>query len=265
MPSLRSISGPSLLAVALLASGCALHRQSEPLGVAETFHWVSQPIAFSPPPSRWYREGDNGGGKLGVRFILRDGGGQCISVAAYRLFAERDHRDDLTRLAGRLDSLSQRELLNELSRVRAQTDDPLTEREGAAALTINAALERAVRDELEGGRAFVTADLDEAVRTARSYQPTLEELLPRLLERPERGPHPEDWHLGRQRDTVWAGQPAYACDDTLVIPEQTLLYHQIFWVVNGCAFDAIFQGREENLATFHRVVDSISFPNDASR
>ena len=45
-----------------------------------------------------------------------------------------------------------------------------------------------------------------------------------------------------------------------MLPEQTLLYHQVFWVVNGCAFEAIFQGKEENLETFHRVVDSIRFP-----
>jgi len=30
------------------------------------------------------------------------------------------------------------------------------------------------------------------------------------------------------------------------------------------AFEAIFQGREENLETFHRVVDSITFPSDAA-
>lgn len=244
-----------------LAAGCARDRGThEPLLAEETFHWIRQPIAFAPPPARWYRDGDNGGGKLGVRFILRDGGGQCISVAAWRSLAERDRTADLRRLAGRIDSLSEREFLREVSLARARTDDPLSEAEANASLAVNTALDRATSHYLEDSRGFAIADLDEAVRAAGAYRPTLAELLPRMRLHPEARQNPEYWRLGRERDTTWAGQPAFASDDTLVLPEQTLLYHQVFWVVNGCAFEAIFQGKPENLATFHRVVDSIRFP-----
>jgi hypothetical protein len=258
--SIPTASRGLLLAGMLIASGCGREARHEKLLPAETFHWIRQPIAFSPPPARWYREGDNGAGKLGVRFVLGNGGGQCISVAGHRWLDERDRRADLARLAGRIDTLSQREFLHEVSLARARTDDPVSERDGATALAINAALDRATHDYLEGDRGFTANDLDVALRAARSYQPTLEEVLPRLRLRPERTEHPDYWRLGRERDTVLAGMPAFASDDTLVLPEQTLLYTQVFWVVSGCAFEATFQGRPENLETFHRVVDSIRFP-----
>lgn len=52
----------------------------------------------------------------------------------------------------------------------------------------------------------------------------------------------EPLSFGRERDTVWAVRPAFASDDTLALPEQTLLYHGAFGVVNGVAFKAVFQG-----------------------
>ena len=228
---------------------------------AETFHWVRQPIAFSPPPAGWERQGDNGGGTLGVRFILRGGGGQVMSIAAYRSFAERDRRHALTRLIGRRDSLTQREFLREASLAKARTEDPLSEREMQTALEINTAIDRAVESELSDQPGFAVANLEAAARAAGSYEPTLDELLPRLRLQPHRMQEPDRWRLGRSRDTVWAGLPAFASDDTLIAPEQVLLYHQVFWVVDGCAFQAVFQGRAENLELFHRVVDSIQFPD----
>jgi len=255
---------PGWIVLLLFVGGCGPHARQEPLLRAETFHWIRQPIAFSPPPARWYREGDNGAGKLGVRFVLREGGGQCISVAGHRWLDERVHVDELTRLAGRIDSLNEHEFLREVSLVEARSDDPISERDGAIARDINDALGRARTDYLEGNHSFAAADIQQAAKIARSYQPTLAEILPRMRLQPEKMQNPDYWRLGRARDTVLAGVPAYASDDTLVLPEQTLLYHQVFWVVNGSAFEAIFQGREKNLETFHRVVDSITFPSDAA-
>src|SRR5215475_7253576 len=125
------------LGLALALTGCGSAPSSEPLQSAETFDWVRQPIAFSPPPARWYREGDNGGGMLGVRFVLRGGGGQCISVAAYHAFAERDQSAGLRRLAGRRDSLEQREFLHELALLRPRMEDPLSEREAETSRAVN--------------------------------------------------------------------------------------------------------------------------------
>jgi hypothetical protein len=250
--------------VALLVTviaGCA--RSPAPLEPAETFTWVAQPIAFSPPPRRWERQGDNGGGMLGVRFILRGGGGQCISVGAYRQLAERDRRQALARLISRRDSLSRREFLEQLSLARPRTEDPISDREAATARQIDAALDRAMTDYLSERPGFVAYELDAALKAASAYEPTLAEILPHVRLRPERMQEPERWRIAYERDTVWAGQPAFVSDDTLFTPERPLLYREVFWVVHGCAFKAVYQGMPENLPTFHRVVDSIVFPKEA--
>jgi len=94
---------------------------------------------------------------------------------------------------------------------------------------------------------------------------TLTEILPRVrLQAHDNAAMGISWRTGYEHDTVISGRPVFASDDTLITPERPLLYHEVFWVVNGCAFKATFQGVAENLPLFHRVVDSITFP-DAPR
>jgi hypothetical protein len=251
-----------LVLVLAVAAGCARGNR-EPLGEPETFHWVAQPVTFAPPPGRWERQGENGGGMLGVRFILRGGGGQVISVGAHRQLAERRPLEALERLLARRDSLSPRQFPRELALARARTEDPVSEREAAMARDVNDALDRALRDHLAGQPGFVATDLEDARRAAAAYEPTLAELLPRVRLQPERRQEPWRWRIGYERDTVIAGHPAFAGDDTLVTPERPLLYHQVVWVVRGFLFEAVYQGAPENLETFRRVLDSIRFPEDA--
>lgn len=254
-----SLRGAVLVLVMALTSGCAGEAEQSPVR-AETFTWVAQPISFSPPPPRWERQGDNGGGTIGVRFILTGGGGQCISVVAYREFAERDRRRAIARFISRRDSITGWQFQHELSLVRARTDDPLSDREATTALAINDALDRALTDYLADSPNYVAADLDAAERAADAYEPTLEEALPAIRLRPERMQEPQRWRIGCERDTTLAGQPAFASDDTLITPERPLLYREIYWVVHGCAFKAVYQGTSQHLDTFRRVVDSIRFP-----
>jgi hypothetical protein len=256
--AMRGFVAGGLAAATLI--GCGGVRGPELLP-SETFTWIRQPIAFCPPPAPWERQGDNGGGLVGVRFILRGGGGQCISLSAFRELAERSRKDAISELIAAGDSLPQREFLQRVSLARARTDDWISEGDAGAARAINAALDRATADYLDGSPAFTRADLDAALRAATEYEPTLEELLPSMRLHPAAMQEPERWRIGRERDTVLAGLPAFASDDTLIAPEQTLLYDEVFWVVKGCAFKATFQGLAPNLATFHRVVDSIRFPS----
>ncbi|HEU4940147.1 MAG TPA: hypothetical protein VFT97_00870 [Candidatus Eisenbacteria bacterium] len=244
----------------LLLAGCSAE---EPLLPPETFHWVAQPIVFAPPPPAWRREGDNGGGMLGVRFVLTGGGGQCLEIAAHRGIAERDRRVAISRLIARRDSLGRNEFLKEVSLARARTDAPLSEREAEAAQTINSALDRATSEYLEGRSGYVTAALYEALAAAHSYGPTLDDVRWTLRLRPDQMQEPDRWRIGRERDTTLAGHPAFAGDDTLITDERPLLYHEIIWVVNRCAFKATYQGTKENLETFQRVVASVQFPAGA--
>jgi hypothetical protein len=249
-------TGLALLLIA--AAGCGERRQATL--PPEAFNWVRQPISFSPPSGPWERQGENGNGTLGVYFVLRGGGGQCISVGAYRQLAERDRREALARLISRRDSLSQREFLDEISLARARTEDPISDRESETARTINDDLSRATTAYLEGSPGFVAASLDGALAAAAAYEPTLEELLPTLRLVPARMQEPDRWRIAYERDTTIVGLPAFASDDTLFTPERPLLYRQVFWVVNGCAFHTTYQGTPENLKTWYRLIDTIRFP-----
>lgn len=245
-----------LVALILLA-GCSA---DEPLLPAETFHWVPQSVVFAPPPPQWRREGDNGGGMLGVRFILTGGGGQCIEMAAHRGIAERDRRDAITKLIAQRGSLAQNEFLQELSLARPRMDSNLSEREAQAARAIDAALDRAASAYLQGQPGYVEAALYEALAAAQGFAPTLDDVRWTLRLRPEQMQEPDRWRIGRERDTTLAGYPAFAGDDTLITDERPLLYHEIIWVVNRCAFKATYQGTKENLRMFQRVVASVRFP-----
>lgn len=257
-PSASALSWALALALATVG-GCGRDK-APPLEPAETFTWVTQPVSFSPPPPPWQRQGDNGGGLLGVRFILTGGGGQVMSVYAHRALAERDRRAAIADLIARREALSRDEFLKELSLARARTEDPLSDREAATAQRINAALDEALNDFLAERPGFVATGLEAALRAAETYEPTLEEILPHVRLRPERMREPDRWRIGVERDTTLAGRPAFASDDTLITPERPLLYREVFWVVGGCLFKAVYQGVPENLGTFHRLVDSIRFP-----
>jgi hypothetical protein len=247
-----------LAVLLILLAGCGAKGQRTDR--VETFTWVRQPIVFAPPSGPWQRQGEGGSGTLGVYFILRGGGGQCISVAAYNRLADRDRREALAKLLSKRDSLSQREFLNELSLARPRTEDPISDREASATQAINRALDRAMTAYLEGSRSFVTADLEDALTAANAYQPTLEELLPHIRLRPERMQEPDRWRIGYEHDTTIAGFPAFASDDTLITPERPLLYRQVFWVVDGCAFHTTYQGMPENVRIWNRLIDTIQFP-----
>jgi hypothetical protein len=249
------------VAMLALVVGCGSERSASPQP-AETFSWCGQPIEFSPPPPRWRREGDNGGGLLGVRFVLSGGLGECITVATYHRLAERDRRQVLTRLLGRRDSLDRRQFLRELSLARARTDDPVSEREAQAAISINAALDRASEAYLSDQPGFMMAALEDAIRAADAYELTLPEILPSLRLVPARMREPDRWRIGVERDTTIAGHPAFASFDTLITPERALLYREVFWVVHRCAFKAIYQGTPQNLPHFERLLGSIRFPGN---
>jgi hypothetical protein len=200
-----------------------------------------------------------------VRFILRGGGGQVMSVAAQKSWTERLPLERIERLIAEFPNLDERELYRGLSLLRVQIDDPLTEAEAQAAAGLNVAVDRAESDVAGGHVSFVKDDLEEALRAVEGFRPTLAELVPRLRLRPERMNEPARWILGTAHDTTLAGLPAFASDDTLDAPEQRLLYRQVFWVVNGCAFQAVYQGRPEHQHVFEQVLASVRFPEAEAR
>lgn len=257
----------AVFAMGLAVLGCGRKGTTSqgPPQPLETFTWTGQPISFSPPPPVWYREGDNGGGMLGVRFVLSGGLGECISVLAYRQMAERNRGDALRRLLARRDSLSQNEFLREVSLARPPLDAAVSPSESDAARAVNAALDQATEHYLAGSREFVKMDLETAIEAATSYKPTLHEMLTVMRLHPESMQEPERWRIGYEHDTTLAGLPAFAAEDTLITPDRPMLYQEIYWVVNGYAFKAVYQGTPPNLPAFRALVNTIRFPDAATR
>ena len=255
----RTATAACAAALATVATSCV----REPAEPSETFHWCAQPVAFSPPPSQWYREATNAGGLLGVRFVMKHGLGECITVATDRSIADRDRRASIERLLAKRADLARADFLREVSRARPRTDDPITDREAEASRAINAALDRAVADYLADYPAQVRSDLEDALRATAGYEITLADVLPRIRFRPERMQEPGRWRIGFERDTTVAGRPAFAIDGTLRVPGQRFLYREIYCVVNRCPFKAVYQGTAANLPEFDRLVGSITFPEAA--
>jgi hypothetical protein len=131
---------------------------------------------------------------------------------------------------------------------------------------VNAAVDRAEADLLADRLSFVRGDIHGALDAIDAYRPSLAELLPHMRLDPAKRQNPAWWVLGSGRDTVLAGLPAYVSDDTLLAPEQKLLYRQVYWVVDGTGFQAIYQGRPDHQHVFEKMVASVRFPeSDAAR
>ncbi len=259
----RSVVFASLaVACALALAGCAPANPVAQVRLLrpEKFDWVPEPVEFSPPPPVWRREGDNGGGLLGVRFILSEGRGQVMSVAAYRQWSEKLPKKAILDLLGDLDTSRTRATLNDLGRLRVQLSERLTEGETQAAYAVNAAVDRAQEDLLADRLSFVRQDIQGALDAIDGYRPSLAELLPHMRLKPEERQEPARWVLGSGRDTVLAGLPAYVSNDTLYAPERKLLYRQVYWVVDGTAFQSIYQGMPENQHVWEAMVASVRFP-----
>jgi len=261
-PARAVLLGLCLATPLVLGPGCSRKGGLAPerLQPPETFLWCAQPISFSPASARWRREVEHEAGMLGARFVLTGGLGECMTFTCYTSLADRDRRSALERLFARRDSLGQREFLDAVFLARARTDDPLSAREESANLAINEALDRAASHYLSGYRERTRADLKQALDAASSYEMTLAEILPRVRLRPERMSEPERWRTGTARDTTLAGYPAFADDDTMITLDGPLLYRETFWVVNGYAFKATYQGTLENAPVFDRVMATVRFP-----
>jgi len=102
------------------------------------------------------------------------------------------------------------------------------------------------------------------IEAATSYRPALHEMLNVMRLHPESMQEPERWKIGYEHDTTLAGLPAFMAEDTLITPDRPMLYQEIYWVVNGYAFKAVYQGTPPNLPAFRALVNTIQFP-DASR
>ncbi|HKQ56885.1 MAG TPA: hypothetical protein VJY35_03365 [Candidatus Eisenbacteria bacterium] len=243
------------LAGAIALAGCAPALRSP-----ETFEWAGRPVAFSPPPADWRREGYNQGGWLGAYFVHERSVGERIMVAEHHVISDRDGRARLAELLERFDALDDRELKEALRRSRYRTEEPLSPLEAEVAAGVNQAIERAMGAEIAGDREGARREIGGAVRESQRLRIVLSDVLERVVFRPDRAQEPERWVGTARRPGVVAGQPAVFVDYRFRGPERVLRCRDAYFVRDNHVFIASYLGLEKNLPVFDRVVESIRFP-----
>ncbi len=241
---------------ALLVAGC----QQPAVVPRETFNWGSQPIAFSPPPPGWRREGELSGGLRGARFIKTGSVGEAIGVANYYLLSDRDGRVKLRQLLATFDTYDRYHFRRALQLAKSRTDQPFSPLEAQVAKAVNAALDRAYAAYVNGDRDRARAQIGAALFEAEQLRFSLDDVIGVVIFQPERRQEPERFQVLQRRNGQIGGEPAVSVDYTYDSPERRYYGREAYVVRNNHLFVVTFIGLKENLEVFDRVVASIGFP-----
>lgn len=251
-----------LLPIALLAAACSpAPEEPPPLPPPEVFTWGGQPISFSPPPAGWERQKAQQGGLQGVRFIKSRSVGEEIKVAEHYSLDQRDRCARLQALLRDLDNLDARGFALALQRAKLYASPPLNAREERLAEEANERLDRA-REAFRMGepgeaRQAISSALERAVR----IRYTLAEVVDRVMLSAERFEGlPGTFEINEPAPAEVAGEPAVGVGYTLHYGGRTYRGREVYVLKNNRLFVASFQGLEENLPLFERILETISFP-----
>lgn len=241
---------------ALVFAGC---RETTPLQPPEVFRWTSQPIAFSPPPPRWRREGELSGGVRGVRFVKERGAGEAITVGEFHRLGERDRSKAIQELLDRFDAIDARTFQREAQLAESRTDDPHSDLEAAVAEDVNAALYRARTAYRIGDRELARRETEKALVAARRFHLTLGDVLEKAALEPLRRQSNLPADIQRKHIRV-GGEPAVMIEWTIQLDGRTFIRREAFVVHASHLFVIRFIGLGESLPLFDRVLESIEFP-----
>lgn len=260
VPGWRCLAALPILAA--LATACGHGPVEAPaLPPPEVFTWGGQPISFSPPPAGWERQKAQQGGLRGVRFIKRRSVGEEVQVAEHYALDERDRCARLEALLRDLDNLGDRDRAIALQRARLYASPPLNGREERLAEQANEILDQARdalrRDDTVEARKAISSALEHAARIRYS----LREVLDRVMLSPARFEGlPGGFEIAAAVPAQVAGEPAMSVDYTLHYDGRTYRGREVYVEKNNRLFVAHFQGLEENLPLFERILETVSFP-----
>lgn len=240
-----------LLLVVACAAGCSHEVELAP---RETFRWSERAISFAPPPAEWGREGELSGGVRGVRFVKR-GSPEAITVGEFHRIAERDRSEKIAKVLDELPRLDRSEFIRQTTLAAARTDDPLSDDEAEVARAVNEALDRARARHFENRMDLVYAELQNALREAKRFRVTLDDVVEKVALAPLQLTPPYD----RKSATV-GGERAEAIAWTGTYDGRTFARREVFFVRRNHLFVARFIGHEETVPLFDRVVASVEFP-----
>jgi hypothetical protein len=247
-------------AIALALVALAACQKADPLLPVETFRWAEQPVAFSPPPEGWRREGYGQGGLNGLMFIKTGSVGEGITVAVHYVISDLDKTAELRDLLDRYDNLNVFERERALGWAEMRTDSPITPNEAEIAAAVNdevraARLADRLRD-TEGVKSRLRSALDRA----EALRFRLSDVREGVVFQPDRRSNPDSFQVMIRRDTTIVGHDAVVTDYEFHGPERVYRCREYWLVENNHPFTAQYIGLEKNVGLFDRVVSTITFP-----
>jgi hypothetical protein len=235
----------------------------EPLRTAETFRWSGQPISFELPPEGWERQRDQSGGVEGVAFIKVGSVGEVVRVEEVFSVDKRDRCEELQALARDLDNMDPGTFERDVQRATLYAEPPWNREEPGLTNAANDRLDRA-RDLFRmGRRAEARDEILAALEVASRIRFDLDDVVERALYSAEGHPREVRVEVDEPAPFELAGESALRQDYRLHYNRRDYVGRRIYVAHNNRLFVIGFQGLEEHLALFERILDTVSFPPGA--
>ena len=226
----------------------------------EVFSWGGQPISFSPPPGDWRRQKEQSGGLRGARFVLSGSVGERIHVAEHYQLDERDRCARLSALISNFESMDMNAFRNALLRARPHAPEPINGLEARHAQYANEHLDGAFEAFRENDTINTRYWLERARDQVAQIRYVLGDVVDRATFAPAASPAGPLFEVGQRAPATVAGEQAAALDYAMTLEGRRYVGREYYVVKNNRLFVASFQGLEENLGLFERIVESITFP-----
>jgi len=250
------------MALAAALVGCG-ETDPEPVELLppEVFTWIGgQPVSIAPPPESWERSRYQNGGLEGVDFVKVGSVGEQIFVAERLFVGNRDRCARVQEILDDLDKYDARTFRGAMAKAKLYADEPFNAQEERSIEVVNYTLDRAKKAFLADDLVTARDELNLANEQAGRIRFTIDETVDRALFTAEKN----TVYRALQVDEPGAGRladvPAVVVKFTFDSHRMPLIGRRIYAIKNNRMFEVGYQGLEENLPLFERVVDSITFP-----
>lgn len=236
---------------------------SEMLEAPEVFVWDDQPIEFSPPPTRWERQKQTSGGRLGIRFVLYEDGGQSMDVGEFTAVGQLDHCSELEALAAELEQSNARTFARALQRARPHrpgtfSNASLVEGFDAAQRSLDGSRLAYQQGDIESARNGIEA----ALWNLESVSLPLDDIAPQAFFDPSGYEQIGRIETDPPTESEVAGRPAFRIRYRLWPYDREGVTHGIidYAAHNNRLFVFQFQGSEDRIPLFEALLETVSFP-----
>jgi hypothetical protein len=238
----------------------------EKLSPSETFTWGGgQPISFSPPPSDWESSRYQNGGAEGVDYVKKESMGEQIIVAEHLFLGEYDNCANILDILAKIDEHDPVSFQSYIQRARPYNPRPFNDKEDRLIPQINKRLDRAVKAFRSDDRSSAKNELKKALDLAGKIRYTVGETVDRVIFTAEKNQVYPDLQVQEPFKSTLAGVPTVNVHFTFNGHGEPMVGRRIYLVKNNRMFVFGFQGLEENLPLFERILQTVLFPEGVCR